>query len=373
MKHAPATSFAAAQAVSAGATPTAPIFHRNLEALRGIAALLVVLHHLSLTPGSWLAAISPLHEGWLFVDQFFVLSGFVIASVHLGIPATGGAAKRFLVRRFFRLYPLHAATLAAALVVDVASGSAALPGYGVMLLFNLTLVHSWGMVPGSVLNGPSWSISAEWGAYLVMAGVGLVTASPRRRLALLGLVGAASFLSLVVWRGGSLDGDLLFRLPRCLMSFALGAGVWAWGRDRASLGRTAATIVQGAAAAGMAALLLSTAAHPRLTLMMPLLSALMIAAMARDPGSGLRRALETAGPQWLGRHSYSLYLVHMPLFHLLLLATPGGWPASPGLATGWIAGALAALLAVSALTYRLIESPGRALGRHLSERIAGAH
>src|SRR6476646_9931362 len=95
-------------------------FHKNLEALRGIAALLVVLHHLSLNAGSVLGSIPLLKQGWLFVDLFFVLSGYVIASVHAESEPTTDAAKRFLIRRLFRLWPLHFATLIAALAVDFA-------------------------------------------------------------------------------------------------------------------------------------------------------------------------------------------------------------------------------------------------------------
>src|SRR6185295_1034825 len=104
-----------------------------LEAVRGIAALLVVLHHLSLNPGSLLAYVPLLQQGWLFVDLFFVLSGYVIAAVRAESPPTSQAARRFLIRRFFRLYPLHLATLLAALCIDLQSGTARLLGYGGMV------------------------------------------------------------------------------------------------------------------------------------------------------------------------------------------------------------------------------------------------
>ena len=344
-------------------------FHANLEALRGIAALLVVLHHLSLNPGSVLAAVAPLSQGWLFVDLFFVLSGYVIASVHAESEPTPAAARRFLIRRVFRLYPLHLATLAAALVLNLISGVASLPGYGLMLAMNLTMTHAWGLVPGSVLNGPSWSISTEWAAYLLFAWICLRIASPRRRIQAIGAVGLLSLVALVVWRGGNLDGDLLFRLPRCLMSFALGAVVWHACRRAMPLPPARAAALQLAVGAMMLGLLAAAGVWPRLALLMPLLSAAMIMAMVRDPGSAARRLFERPLPQWLGRHSYSLYLVHMPLFGALMLAT-GGWPPRPATANLTVAVALGALLAVAALTYRFIERPGRAWGRRLSDRPA---
>lgn len=343
-------------------------FHANLEALRGIAALLVVLHHLALNSGSLLASIPFLRQGWMFVDLFFVLSGYVIAAVHAESEASALAALRFLTRRFFRLYPLHFVTLVAALiVVDLPSGTAAHSGYAIMVALNLSMTHAWGLVPGSVLNGPSWSISTEWGAYLIFAWICLVTPHTRRRLQLLCGIGLASLVSLIVWRGGGLDGDLLFRLPRCLMSFALGAAVWGWCRNRPLLGSNLAALSQLVVAMAMFLLLIFAGRQPNLTLVMPLLSAAMIAAMVRDPGSMARSFMEAPVPQWLGRHSYSLYLVHMPLFHFLLLATPAGWRATSVGANLWIAMALCALFGVANATYALVEKPWREYGRRLAD------
>lgn len=342
-------------------------FHANLEALRGIAALLVVLHHLALNSGSLLAAVPPLRQGWLFVDLFFVLSGFVIAAVHAESAATPAAARRFLIRRFFRLYPLHIVTLLAALLLDLNSGTALLPGYDVMVAMNLTMTQAWGLVPGSVLNGPSWSISTEWAAYLIFAGICLVTPSPQMRLRVLGIIGFLSLVCLIAWRGGTLDGDLIFRLPRCLMSFALGAAAWAWCRNRGPLSAASSAWWQLTIGGAMVLILCVAGAYPHLTLLMPLLSAALIIAMVRDPGSLARRCLEKSVPQWFGRCSYSLYLVHAPLFHGLILATPGGWPSDPQAANLWVVLALGALFSVAALTNRWVERPWREFGRRLAD------
>ncbi|QIK96854.1 acyltransferase [Sphingomonas sp. HDW15A] len=335
----------------------------NLEALRGIAALIVVMHHLSLQPGTFLTGNPWLAQGWLFVDLFFVLSGFVIASVHMDSPACEATAKGFLIRRFFRLWPLHFVTLVAALGIDLLGGEAAKPGYGAMVALNLTMTHAWGLVPGSVLNGPSWSISVEWAAYLLFAGVCLATADFRRRLTTMAMVGILSLILLLVFRGGSLDGDLSLRLPRCLMSFALGVLLWGWAGGRAPLSRRSAAYGQLAIAAAMAAVLPITAATPALGLAIPLMSAAMVAIMVRDSGSAARSILERPVPQWLGRHSYSIYLVHMPLFRWLSEAGADELPR-----TAWLAFSLAALVVVSSVTYRLVEVPWRERGRTISRR-----
>jgi peptidoglycan/LPS O-acetylase OafA/YrhL len=342
-------------------------FYANLEALRGIAALLVVLHHLSLNPGSVLAWFPLLGQGWLFVDLFFVLSGYVIASVHAECEPSAIAARGFLIRRIFRLYPLHLATLLVAVFLDFHAGTAQLPGYGAMVAMNLTMTQAWGVVPGSVLNGPSWSISTEWAAYLLFAWICLVIPQPRRRIQFLGAIGLLCLGALVAWRGASLEGDLIMRVPRCLMSFALGAAIWSWCRHARPLAPRIACGLQLAVGGAMFALLAVADGRPHLTLLMPLLSGAMIVAMVCDPGSAARRMLERPVPQWLGRHSYSLYLLHMPLFGYLLLAT-GGWPTHAGAANLWIVAALALLIAVAVLTYAFIEKPGRNLGRRIADQ-----
>lgn len=325
-----------------------------------------MLHHLSLNGGSLLDWAPVLREGWLFVDLFFVLSGYVIASVHCESEATPAAARGFLIRRFFRLYPLHLVTLSGALLLDIFNGTARLPGYAATVAMNLTMTQAWGLVPGSVLNGPSWSVSTEWGAYLVFALICLMTPMPRRRLQLLGAIGMLSLVSLIVWRDASLDGDLLFRLPRCLMSFALGASTWAWCRNRRPLAQRTAGRLQLVLAGAMFLLLGVAGRQPHLTLLMPLLSAAMIVAMVRDDGSTVRRLLERRVPQWLGRCSYSIYLLHMPVFKAMIVATPGGWPSSSATATLWIITALIVLFGFSTVTYAFLEKPWRAFGRRLA-------
>ena len=99
--------------------------HIALDAWRGIAALIVALFHFA-TP----AAISQstfLRNSWLFVDFFFVLSGFVIAANYRGRLAQGFGIERFMLLRLGRLYPLHilmlAAFIATELLLYLASGA----------------------------------------------------------------------------------------------------------------------------------------------------------------------------------------------------------------------------------------------------------
>ena len=149
---------------------------RALTGLRAYAALWVVLFHLRHVLQPLLP--EPLFEfcarGYLGVDLFFVLSGFVIAYRYGGHIGDGRAYRVYLIRRLGRIYPLHLATLLALVAaatlgrgtaIDI-SGSA----YYVLderLAYNLMLVHAWGLTNEASWNIPSWSISVEWFAYLV--------------------------------------------------------------------------------------------------------------------------------------------------------------------------------------------------------------
>src|SRR5258708_20052461 len=83
--------------------------YRSLDSLRGVAATLVVFFHVS-----WNNRITGFHffqQAFLFVDLFFILSGFIIATVYGRRIRTSPDAISFMILRFFRLYPLHFATL----------------------------------------------------------------------------------------------------------------------------------------------------------------------------------------------------------------------------------------------------------------------
>lgn len=117
----------------------------------------------------------------LFVDFFFVLSGFVIASAYQSKLSSGDGVIPFALRRFGRLYPLHIATLAA-LVTFALARTALAPGpfnprdmfdgwmFDFSALFtNVLLVHGLGFESHLTWNFPSWSISTEFYTYLVFA------------------------------------------------------------------------------------------------------------------------------------------------------------------------------------------------------------
>src|ERR1700744_3912521 len=140
-----------------------------LDAFRGICALLVALFHFPII--GWTHAIPLVTHGWLFVDFFFVLSGFVIATAYEGRLQGDHALSRFLLRRFGRLWPLHVSILAIFVAIAGAEGVlGADERHSIPAIWtNLALLQGLGVEPNLTWNDPSWSISVEWTLYLIFA------------------------------------------------------------------------------------------------------------------------------------------------------------------------------------------------------------
>jgi len=151
-----------------------PAFLPALTGLRGAAALWVLAFHssqeLPVTPWPIVA------NGFLGVDVFFVLSGFILAHVYLNEMRSfrWDTSAHFYVQRFARIYPVHFVTLMMAALYAVAlylAGADVLnhPRYQPELfLANLTLVQAWGWSHDAGFNTVAWSISAEFLAYLAL-------------------------------------------------------------------------------------------------------------------------------------------------------------------------------------------------------------
>jgi peptidoglycan/LPS O-acetylase OafA/YrhL len=126
--------------VSTSPAPAAPQTGRfvALDSLRGLVALAIVFFHMG--NFGWIAALTPLRSGWMLVEFFFVLSGFVIAASYGERLAQGYPRWRFLLIRFGRVYPLHIVTVALFVALE-------------LLVFRPVLheVHPWSVLPRAVL------------------------------------------------------------------------------------------------------------------------------------------------------------------------------------------------------------------------------
>ncbi|MGZ8286670.1 MAG: acyltransferase family protein [Allosphingosinicella sp.] len=348
-----------------------------LTGIRGLAAWFVVLYHIRIGAVPHLPAEASfvLSKGYLAVDLFFMLSGFVLwLNYSERLRREGPAAvPKYLARRVARVWPLHlfilASTVAYASLV-AATGTLNTVHYPwEELPLHVLLIHNWGFTDGLTWNDPSWSISGEAAAYLLFPL--LVLAVDWRRLSPAWAVAALLLLAVALsavmgWNGANiLDRDIpRFGLLRAATEFTMGTIICAsWQRWR-SVPRPAAALA-GALMGG--ALLLGFAAGAPETLAVPLFLAgllLAIALTADRPGNPL-----AARPiHYLGEISYSTYLVHFLLyilFKILFVDDPAD--VAPMLAGFFL---LLTFLASVAL-YHGVERPAqRALNRLFDRRLA---
>ncbi len=353
----------------------------ELDALRGVAALLVlachagqiVPHELAFLPGRVqhvLFHLTPLRVvefGRPAVLFFFVLSGYVLTRALMLRGSPGVLA--YAVQRSLRLaLPVIGAVLASALLGLLLAGRAPPVEWGMSPIFAWPEPLSAGRVAAEALllppdgelatNEALWSLVHEWRLSLLLP---LVLLFRGRLAAFAAAVAAATWLGLVA--GAAMD--------RAILGAHLTGSVAATLYFTAAIGTGAAMalllgpgvpfLVRGTRA-GFAALVLiafSTASD----LAAYAGSALLIL-LARQPGR-FQAVLRRAPLQWLGRRSFSLYLVHLPVLmaaiHLLWDRLP-----KPGIAA---VGVAASLLA-AALFHPLVEAPARRLARRAEAAIS---
>jgi len=136
-----------------------------------------------------------IRRGYLGVDGFFLLSGFILARVHPEFSYAAAGSFRFWGKRLARIYPVHLAVLV--LLAAVAASGLALgivphdPGRFSLAALgqDLLLIQGWGVANQLAWNYPSWSISTEWAGYLLFPAICLAIARfrPSASAILLGL------------------------------------------------------------------------------------------------------------------------------------------------------------------------------------------
>ncbi len=333
---------------------------------------MVTFHHI---PWKWSGQhLKIVNQSWLFVDFFFVLSGFVIASAYVSRICTRQDAAAFGVRRFFRLYPLHAVTTLGMLALVGAryaiTPDATIVQQGIdaewwrLIVANVFLVQSWGFESRAILNIPSWSISVEAAAYIVFAIVCLSVTTPGRRVGILAVISLLSLMALVIvrWDVG-LGGDVGFRIPRCLFSFGLGTVVWNFSKAKAGAAALiGSTAVQVALLSVAIASVAMTRAEDLTTLLAPPIFAAAIYALAVGHGTVLSRTLAMPPLLWLGTVSYSIYLTHALVFTAIDFAAKRVMTITTVIGDSLTVAGIVVTLIVSWATFRWIETPWRLRG-----------
>ena len=310
-------------------------------------------------------------KGYLGVELFFVLSGFILSHVYL----QSAGEKRFSYRGFLwarvaRVYPLHVATLvgvgllaAVALVAGMSVDGNVLSW--VSLPANLLMVHAWGLAPVAGWNHPSWSISAEWFAYLCFPLFAFVFWRAREK-PVAAVVGAAAFLAVLYYGFERVAGFPLTEATirwgalRIVPCFALGCALYL-------VYRKAPLKAPWTASAVSFGLMVLSAALGLWDGITVLLAGALILSLASLPNE---RAgwLASKPAVYLGEISYSVYMVCVPwkLLAVNLAAKLTDAPDKQLQLFVWLA-ILALLPVVAALSYHLVEHPARKALRGMAQ------
>jgi peptidoglycan/LPS O-acetylase OafA/YrhL len=367
-----------------------------LDGVRGCCALFVVLYHATFLSHffSW-----PLiRNSYLFVDFFFVLSGFVICHTYHGRLCNITNIYNFLLKRIARLWPLHMAILSIFVLSElikliishwVATGTPAFfDGNSVLAIFtNLLLIQSLDIHKQLTWNSPSWSISVEFYTYVVFAFI----AGARYKNAFFALAASIGLIIILMYAPEhNMDISYDYGFFRCLYGFFLGCMTYTfftnfanWGNQNINL----LSIGEFIAAIGTIAFI-CLCNEGIITFFAPVIFSVLVFIMAFEAGA-VSKILKGNIFQKLGLYSYSIYMVHYfivsmmnqllkpmcKLLHVHMLETD--WIIGDGSIVKlrtygniWITDGLTVLyvaivIVTSLATYKYIEMPGKDIFRHL--------
>jgi peptidoglycan/LPS O-acetylase OafA/YrhL len=358
----------------------------ELDGLRGLACVAVVLGHVSLflqdEPGTQRFPRSLTHVLWdgnAAVLLFFVLSGFVLALPYVEDPQLPLAYVRFVLRRFFRIYPAYWAALLLSLALRrfVFEG----PGLTVYSFWARSFWHDplsnaqlWSHVAmvlprlqHRLIDPVIWSLVLEMKLSLVFPAVLELRRRARARpLWALFAVSALTTLTLLGWVHAS-------HPLKLLPLFVFGALLAEW---RSKLTRSWNAMGRfGRGAVRVAALLLYGTRHvwpgvvqyEALDVYLTTVGCGLVVVLALNSRL-LSVLLRARVIQWLGARSYSLYLVHLPL----MLAIASRLRPALGSQLGTLLVAVAASTAAAWALSVGVEQPGQALGRALIAGVGSA-
>jgi peptidoglycan/LPS O-acetylase OafA/YrhL len=322
-----------------------------LTGLRFVLALWVILHHLT-GPGqmldAWVRSLpyflyAVVRGGYLAVTTFFVLSGFVLSRSYSATEWDSRSLLRYGVGRFARVYPVYILSLAMVAPFILMDRT---PGKGSLVAAHGLLLQGWLGHISVNWNTPAWSLSCEAFFYLMfpLAAAAMAKASWRSTLA---LAAAACVLTRVLWAVGVSDEmKPVIHLSDFLMGIAASRVFDLLSAHR--LRPAGSWLYMPGAAMGAALIAYPGLLPARVDLNSALrpLNALLLLGFALGGGI-VARVLSSDTAVYLGKSSYAMYILHVPLLWWYLRWTRGFS----------VLFYLTLVIGLSALVYRYIEEP----------------
>ncbi len=351
-----------------------------IEGLRAIGAFSVAISH------SWdspIRASAWFNGSFLVVDMFFVLSGYLVTMVHAERATSWRHGGGMIANRLGRLYPTHILLLGILLLLlNLKRGLSLLLGaLGVdagmtpiseqpeifdlgYFLLTITLLHGVGIDDSDLFNFASWSISAEFWAFVTLTCCFVLTRDRRRRIAL-GCAVVALCIGFYLsrwWQPAThqFDSSMLLdrNLARSVMAYFV--GMLAFEVRRQYLQQLGDRAIQVLQAIALVAIVLVICNQPWLFMSqvwsLPIWAALIIS-LSYDRGWAVK-LLGCAPMVWLGERSYGMYMVHsvviiMIKHRVLMIGIP--W-----VRTTMLLPYLIAVVVLGHLIHRYVEMPAAA-------------
>jgi peptidoglycan/LPS O-acetylase OafA/YrhL len=336
----------------------------SLTGLRFILALWIAVFHFGdmydhAGFGSW----PIMKAGVARVDVFFVLSGFVLTHVYWMRTQAKFDFAAFLQARFARLFPLHLLALSSLLVLVVAANLVGqhneTQGYTVQgFLANIFLLQAWGIEGSGKWNFPAWTISAEFCGYLLFP-LFLMLATSFRRAPLLFLACSVTFVLIldVVFR--QLLGRSLTQSTQDLGAIRGGAVMLVGVAGRVAFEKANLSARAGLAVAVAGILIACTAAFLALSTGIVALGGVMVViGLASRDRQGLASVLNSPAMVELGKWSYGIFILHVPLFMALRHASAlMGYDFVVNMVTTMVS--VCILICAAAVAHYVVEEPAR--------------
>jgi peptidoglycan/LPS O-acetylase OafA/YrhL len=359
-----------------------------LDGLRALAVFAVVEHNISLVSGGQGALVhqleSMLHRGWMGVQLFFVLSGFLITRILLETRRSPHYFRSFYSRRALRIFPLYYAALIFLFVLLPSLGQTpALLAEDTPIsrqIWLWTYLSNWtgprGLGGGSPPVFHFWSLAVEEQFYLLWPLV-VLFCTPKRLMPVCGGVVIASLLCRAAYLLSATDPTAIYTSTLSRMdALALGALVAAWmlSPARPQPNRSNVTRLLAIAIAITASGWVVTRGFPRFTVAeesvgftfvaaacAALLAACVLAASTADAQGRWYRALAAPMLQPIAKYSYAIYVLHAPLHVLVGLPLMQRWfgTTTPDVGPALLYMAIVTIVSYGAgwLSYRLLEQP----------------
>ena len=366
-----------------------------LDGLRGLAILMVLAHNFD-PAGNPVSRLARLVDhladlGWIGVQLFFVLSGFLITGALLDTREATNRLGLFFGRRVLRIFPIYYATLLAAFAILPLVRPAYAPD-GLHQIWLWTYLANWAEPAGrAVAAFPHfWSLAVEEQFYLVWPFV-VYALAPRRFLRVATGLTVAALAIRIGLRAAGANPAAVYMWTICRMdALVAGAAVAAWlrlpggpatvERHWRALSAVTAVIALGGVVVtrGLPRTSLATQTFGYSVLVIVftylLLAGVRIEAKAVATGrratGGLARVLRAAPLRSVGKYSYAMYIFHVPILALFgaRLRNLVGGATNPAGALAYMAAATLVTYLAALLSYHAFEKHFLALKRHFVPR-----